>query len=398
MPVYTYTARDQRGTVSRGSLEAESNQNAVAQLREQGLWVTDLRVGGTRARPEGSGGVPARDTSVAKRIVSGVSPLDASMFYRQLATLLHSGVGIFNALEMLSQPGQMPNNRLRQVVVALAQRALQGGTLSDVMERYPWLFDSLQVRLVQAGEAGGFLPDIFRRLADYLEREHELRQDIRKKTLYPKLVLFVFLLVLPIRIPLTLAGYLGDLTWELLWVVGLGVPLWFSARLFLTSQAGQHFADQVKLAIPVTGKLVRKLAVSRFARSLAALYGAGVPINTAARMAGETSGNYTLEQAIARIVPALEKGSSLAVCLEATHFFPPIFMGMVHTGETTGNLDTMLDKAAQIYEQEATHATTQLVVTLGVVVLIGMAILVAIKVIGFYTGMLGGIVSGAAGE
>ncbi|MBM3459418.1 MAG: type II secretion system F family protein [Armatimonadetes bacterium] len=395
MPVFSYTARDQRGVVTQGTVDAESNQGAVAQLREQGLWVTDLRVGGARARPGEAAPVPQTDASLGRRLFSPVSPAVLALFYRQLHALLNSGVGMYSALEILSQPNGVPNAALRKVVLALAQQALRGRPLSEEMPRYPWLFQRLQVRMVQAGEQGGFLPDVLRRLADYLEREHAIRQDVRRKTLYPKLVLVVFLLVLPIRMPLTLAGYLGGLSQILLWVACAGIPLWFLGRLFLTSVAGANFADQVKLALPVVGGVIRKLAVARFARSLAALYGSGVILGSALTLSAESCGNHVLEQAVLRIVPAVEKGAGLTQSLEATRFFPAMFTGMVHTGETSGNLDTMLDKASEFYEQEATHATTQLTVIMGVAVLIGVAILVAMKVIGFYTGMLGGIMGSA---
>jgi type IV pilus assembly protein PilC len=316
-------------------------------------------------------------------------------------TLLNSGVALYQSLEMVGQGGQTPNPHLSRIVRDIAHRILAGSRLSDAMAHYPWLFDKMQVRMVEAGERGGLLVEIFKRLADFLEREYELRMDVSRKTLYPKLVIGLLLFVLPIRIPLTLHGYLTELGQILLTVVGFGVPIWLAGRVLLTSRIGRETYDQVKLAFPVIGKLIRKLAAARFARSLAALYGAGVPITSAVTMSGEASGHYVLESRSRMMGPALERGVSLARTLEASGFFPPMFIGMVQTGETTGNLDGMLDKAADFYEEEAAHATTQLVVTLGVLLLITVAILVAIKLISFYTGMLGNLfntVGGAGGE
>lgn len=395
MPLYYYTARDQRGNQTTGSLEAETDSRAVSHLREQGLWVTDLKVGGAAVRTQGY--AIRKEDSLGQRLKSPVSPKDLSLFYRQLYTLLNSGVALYQALEMLSQNNQTPNTHLRRATLFLAQSVLGGGRLSEAMARYPRIFDRMQVRMVEAGESGGVLVDIFRRLSEYLEREHHIRSEIARKTLYPKLVLGLLVLVLPINMPLTLPGYLGGLSSILVWIFGLGIPLWLVMRLFLTSRGGRETYDQVKLGIPVIGKLVRKTTVARFARSFAALYGAGVPIGSALAMSGEACGNYVLEQQSLRMVPALEKGVSIAQTMEASRFFPPMFTGMVSTGESTGNLDTMLDKAADFYEEEAAHATQQLVVILGVVLLIIVAIFVAIKVVTFYMSMLSGAFNAAGG-
>jgi type IV pilus assembly protein PilC len=388
MPVFTYTARDRTGNTTSGTVEAETDQRAAARLREQGLWVTDLR-SGERAGVERVGPPRTQEAPISKRIRSPVSLKDLAIFYRQMHTLLNSGVALYQSLEMVGQGGQTPNPHLRNIVQDIARRILAGSRLSDAMAHYPWLFDKMQVRMVEAGERGGLLVQIFLRLAEFLEREYEIRMDVSRKTLYPKLVVSLLIFVLPIRIPLTLQSYLSELGHILLMIVAFGVPIWLAARVLLTGRAGREAYDQVKLAFPVIGKLIRKLAAARFARSLAALYGAGVPIMTAVTMSGEASGHYVLETRSRAMGPALERGVSLAQTLEASGFFPPMFIGMVRTGETTGNLDGMLDKAADFYEEEAAHATTQLVVTMGVVLLVVVAILVAIKLIGFYTGMLG---------
>ena len=392
MPLYLYTAKDGSGKQTTGSVEAETDSGAVARLRDEGLWVTDLRETG---RQLGATRQIRQEDSIGQRLKSPVSPKDLSLFYRQLFTLLNSGVALYQSLNMLSQGAQTPNPHLRAAAGFLAQHILSGGRLSEGMTRYPRIFDKMQVRMVEAGETGGVLVDIFRRLSEYLEREHHIRTEISRKTLYPKLVLGLLVFALPLGFPMTVAGYLRDLGRILLWIFGLGIPAWLVGRLFFTSRGGHETYDQVKLAFPVVGKLIRKMAVARFARSFAALYGAGVPIASALAMSGEASGNYVLEQQSLRMVPALERGVPIAQTLEASRFFPPMFIGMVSTGETTGSLDTMLDKAADFYEEEAAHATQQLVVTLGVVLLLAVAILVAYKVATFYASLYGGIMPGA---
>lgn len=392
MPVFTYVARDRAGQQLSGTVSADSDTLAAAQLREQGLWVTDLKSAAATGEIR-----PRADRSAVRRIASPVRKIELANFYRQLHTLLNSGISLYNSLELLSNPRQQPNHALQRVVADLCSGVLAGQTLSQGMHRYPWLFDRMQLRMVEAGETGGMLAEIARRLADYLEREHEIRQEVSRRTIYPKCVLGLLVLVYPISMPLTLAGYLGGLFSLLLLILGAGIPAWLVLRLYATSEGGRATLDQVKMAFPGIGKVVRKLAAARFARTLAALYGAGVALPAAVEMSAEASGNHLLERAARKMVPALQAGTPLHRVLESTGFFPPIFLGMVATGETTGNLDGMLDKVAEAYDSESVHAMAQMVVILGVGVLIAVAIMVLFKLISFYVGMVGSAFEAAGG-
>jgi len=396
MPRFTYTARDRSGNPSSGIIEADSNSGAAALLRERGLWVTALqaeagpRDGTTRRAPE---------EGVAKKLFSPISLRDLALFYRQFHTLLNAGMPLYQSIATLGETRQTPNAHLRRVLAEMGQMLLAGTRLSEGMSRYPWLFDRMQVRMVEAGEQGGMLVEILDRLARYLEREYELRLEVKRKTLYPKLLL-VAVIFIPAVPTLVLAGPLAYVReiWAIIWrVVVFGVPLFYAARLFVRTRAGRDLWDTVKLALPLTGSLVRKMAAARFARTLAALYGAGVPISQALGLAGEACGNSVLERASTRMRPAVERGCSVSQTLEATGFFPPMFVGMVATGESTGNLDEMLEKAADYYEEESKHATVQLVTILGVALLLVMGLMVAIKVISFWTGYFGGLLGGSAG-
>jgi type II secretory pathway component PulF len=309
-------------------------------------------------------------------------------------------MGLHSALDTLAPPGQGTKPALSRAIRELSLEVLRGGPLSAGMARYPWLFDRLQVRMVEAGEKGGLLVSVLERLADYLEREYQMRMEISKRTLYPKLLLAAFFVIPAIPV-LVLAGPLAFLLalWSSVsWVLFFGVPIYLVMRVFLQTRGGREAYDRVKLAIPIIGPLVRKLAIARFGRMLAALYGAGVPIASAMQIAAESSGNAVLEAAGARIVPSLQAGNSIALTMQATGFFPPMIVGMVATGESTGSLDATLDKASQFYEEEALHSAVRLVVVMGVLQLLVMAVLIGIRVIAFYTGMYGGISSGAAGE
>jgi type IV pilus assembly protein PilC len=395
MPTFVYTARDQSGNQTTGTVEADTDSRAVSDLRDRGLWVTDIKSGG---RPAGGYAAPVQDKSVLKSMWSPVSLKDLSLFYRQLHTLLNSGTALYGSLEMLGRDNQTPNTHLRKAIVSLGQHVLTGGRLSDGMRRFPWLFDKMQVRLVEAGEAGGLLVEILRRLADYLQKDYELRLEIKRKTLYPKLLL-IALFVLPSIPTLVIAGpqpfFLEMWGKTQVLLIG-GMILYFFFKALLATEGGRNFYDQAKLMIPVVGGLVRKLVVARFARTLAALYGAGVPIAHGVVLAGESSGNYVLETSIRRVSPAIERGMTISATLDSTRFFQPMVIGMIQTGETTGGLDEILNKAAEFYEEEAMHATIQLTVILGVVLLLIMGLLIAIKIISFYVGHYSGPAGGAA--
>lgn len=372
---------------------------AVAVLQDQGLWITDLRAaGGAAPRPSG----PPAETGTVRAMWSGVSRKDLSLFYHQLYTLLNAGSALYGALEMLSQPNQTPNRNLRRVVLALSQDVLTGKRLSDSMMRFPWLFDRTQVRMVQAGEHGGLLVDVLRRLAEFLEREYELRLEIKRRTLYPKILLGALILIpsVPTLVLVGFGAFLAEVWGKVSLLAMIVIPILLAGRFLLTTQGGRNAYDRLKLLIPVVGGLTRKLTIARFSRTLAALYGAGVPINSATSLAAETCGNYVLESATSRVIVAIERGTPVSQALAATHFFPPMYLGMIQTGETSGSLDDILNKAAEFYEEEAKHATIQLTVILGVALLLIMAVIIAVKIISFYTGYVGGMMNqgGATGE
>jgi type IV pilus assembly protein PilC len=394
MPTFRYTARTRSGQTMSGELEAVSNSNAVAQLRDMGLWVTDLR-------PVGGGRQPRSQRSFAGEYVypihSGVNEKDRSLFYSQLHATLVAGMPFYQALVSLGE--QTPNPRLRGAIREMAQHILDGGRMSEVMQRYPWLFSRLELRMIEAAELGGLMEECLRRLAAYLEREYNLRLQIKQRTLYPKLVLLTFIFV-PSLVTWVMQGfvaYIADIAtfWAPIFIGLLFLVIGY--RYLMKYPSFRDFRDQVNLALPVIGPLVRKLAVARFARGMAALYHAGVSPVTSLVAAAEASGNVVLEKSVRRMAPAIERGSSLTQAMVMTGFFPPMFTGMIATGEQTGSLDETLDKSAEYYESEATHASIQLVVILGVVLLLIMAVVVALKVIGFYmthygaaTGAVGG--------
>src|SRR5438309_411903 len=307
MPTYQYTAKDNTGQTRSGVLEAETNSVAVARLREQGLWVTQLHArGGTVAAPQG--GPRAR---LIEPLWSGVSLRDLAFFFRQFATLIDSGVPLNQGLSSLAL--QAPNARLRRIVADVAAQVQNGSQLSVAMGRYPWVFSSLQIRMIQAGEEGGLLDRMMLRIADYLEREYEIRQKIKQRTLYPKIVLVVAIFVPRIVLGLfpAAAQFLHTSLPTVLPLALWAVALWAAIRLGLQWPPFRYAYDTVKLNLPVIGGLIRKQITGKFARGLAALYGAGLPVGRAMAWAADACGNPRVADMIHREVARVERGESL---------------------------------------------------------------------------------------
>src|SRR5713226_8352209 len=389
MPTYQYTAKDNTGQTHSGVLEAETNSVAVAQLREQGLWVTQLHArAGTAAAP--GAGLRAR---VIEPLWNGVSLRDLAFFFRQFATLIDSGVPLYQGLSSLAL--QAPNARLRRIVAEVAAQVQHGSQLSVAMSRYPWVFSPLQIRMIEAGEAGGLLDRMMLRIADYLEREYEIRQKIKQRTLYPKIVLLaaIFLPNLVVLIFQGLMPYLHSTLFTVLPVVLWALAIWAAFRIAFQWTPFRYAYDTVKLNLPVIGGLIRKQVTGKFARGLAALYGAGLPVGRAMAWAADACGNPRVADMIHRQVARVERGESLTDALTATGFFSPVALGMVATGEQAGNVDGMLEKLADFQEAEADHASHQMVVIGSTLFYLAVALFVAYIVISAYGGYAHGISS-----
>lgn len=385
MPIYDYSARNRAGVVTRGTIEAESDAEAVAQLREQGLWVTHLRSRGA--------GAPATGVSPLAIWWTGVSLKDQAVFFRQLSALVNAGMPLARALMLLKQ--QTANRRLGRIVADLLAHVQAGGNLSDAFRRHPAVFRPLTISLLEAGEAGGLLDQVLGRLADYLEREHELRQSLRWRTLWTKLQIAALILVppLPLLVLEGVGAYLRAVAAVVLPVALVLGVIWVVVRFLLQFAAFRAGWDTVKLVLPIVGKSARQFAEAKLFRAMAMLYGAGVPVGRTLRLSADASDNAAIGAAVRRQAARVEQGEPLTAALQATGLFSPTVLGMVATGEQAGDLETMLTKVADYQEQEAETRTRQLVIALPVVLLAIMAVIVATMLARFYLGFYGGLMA-----
>lgn len=388
MPVYRYTAKNQQGGTVTGLVEAEDTRRAAGIVREMGLLLLDVR-------PERAVITQQAEHAVMQKVVypvySGVSVRDLAIFYRQLATAVRAGIPIHRALISVAENTGKP--RLRRVVQAVVDELMQGKPLAKAMSRHPHVFDDLQIALIQAGEEGGLLENMLERLADYLERDYKLRLKIRAGTFYPKVLLAAGIFI-P-KIPVLVVG--GGLIPYLRETVSWAAPVLLAvlaivavARILLQIEPLREAYDSLKLMIPGIGGLVRQLAMARFSRAMAALYAAGVPVPRAIAISALAAGNYYLTKHLRRAVAEVEHGQSICEAFRHTGVMPPLVLDMLQTGESTGNVDAMMDKVAEYYEQETDVKSGQAVIVLSVGVYLLIALWIASMIISFWQGYASG--------
>lgn len=285
---------------------------------------------------------------------------------------------------------------------------MAGETLSSSMKAFPGLFSNLQMGMVMAGERGGSLDRTFERLARYSERDYDLQQTIKRETFFPKLQLWASIFI-PGMVPLVVGfvqhgdpwgGFLrvvGPPTLGILAVIAVYRALSLAGPLTARGGSPRFLIDRAKLSVPIVGKVVRGLAISKFCRALGALNAAGVGPGESVRLAAHACGNAAIGTAALGTIPLLERGEGLTKSLGETGYFPGIALQMLRTGEETGKLDEQLDKAADFMEMDAETAIRQAVQVLPVLLLLLVGAIILKQAITFYTGYFNNIFAAADG-
>jgi general secretion pathway protein F len=399
VPVYAYKGVTAAGRNARGHLDAENPRSARAKLRRDGITPVELVAGGDAARRGASGSrLSARLPSLQR-----VSPLDLALATRQAATLLGAGIPLVQSLAALSD--QVENPRLKAVLGQVRDRVNEGSSFADALSASS-MFPDLYVSMVRAGEAGGALEQVLSRLADYLESQVRLRNKVGSILIYP-LMMFLFAclvvgalvtVVLP-QITELLVSLNQPLPFYTRWIIGLsnfardwwwGIIIAAGAavsglRALVRTERGRAAWDRLRLRLPVFGRLVRLLAISRFTRTLSTLLAGGLPITTALQTAGQVAGNTVLAAAIDQARLSITEGASVARPLRASGEFPPLVTHMIEVGEQTGELEAMLAKVADTYEEQVETTVTRvtallepilILIMVGIVLVIILATLV----------------------
>lgn len=390
MPIFLYKAFTRAGRRVKGDLDAPSLDSARITLERRGL--KEIRV---RPKP--------KDILEGTFLEGRVTSRDMVVFSREFATLINSGVPILQTLEVLGE--QTENKILRRKLYEVKNDIESGLSLHESLEKHPEVFDDLYTNLVQAGEAAGVLDTVLERLALYMEKTARLKSRMKNALIYPGVIITVAAAVIaiilifviptfeevfadfgealpaPTRMVIELSGFVTEnfvyaLAGLLLFALGAG--------MFYRSEPGRILVDRVILFLPVFGPLLRKAAVARFSRTMSTMISSGVPILSALDIVSRATGNRAVEQGVLEASKSITEGQGLAGPLEETGIFPPMVVQMISIGETTGALDTMLEKAADFYDDQVDAAVDTLTSLLEPVMIVFLGLIVGGLVVSMY--------------
>jgi len=406
MPTFSYQALNASGKTQKGTIEAASSEEALQRIKAQGYFPTSVQPVKEKKSKTKSGeqvGASAKKRKKGGGITFGrVKPKQLTLFTRQLSTLQDAGLPLLRSLQILES--QQKPGKMKTVLTGVSEEVEGGSSLSESMGKYPKAFNHLYVKMVNAGEIGGVLDLILQRLAEFMEKSERLKRKIKGALVYPIVVIviavviltFIMVFIIP-KFTEIFADFEVELPGLTLWlmdasswmagtrpgqdipgyaIIGLGLPaLWISYKLIRKTPPGRAVIDVLLLWTPIFGKLIRKTTIARFTRTLGTLIGAGVPILEAVTITAQTSGNYVYEKALMKVHDSIREGESFAGPLRESKTCDAIVVNMIDVGEETGDMDAMLMKIADNYDEEvdvAVESLVSLLEPLMVVVLGGM--------------------------
>ena len=393
MPSFAFSGRTRAGENVSGERAGDTMDAVVAALRREQILVT--RIQPVKAREEGAA---AKGGLFGKR-AKKVSPKSLAVFTRQFSVMIDAGLPLVQCLDILGNQEEEKN--FAGVILQTRADVEGGASLADAMKKHPKAFDPLYTNMIAAGEAGGILDTILKRLATYIEKAVKLKGQVKSAMIYPIAVIVIATLVVGVilwKVIPTFAGLFAGLGAELplptriviaasdglvrfmpFILVGI-FAAGFAFRQYYATDGGKHVVDRLMLRLPVLGPILRKIAVARFCRTLATLISSGVPILDGLDITARTAGNVIVEDAILSTRKSIEQGETISAPLKETNVFPSMVVQMIAVGEATGALDTMLGKIADFYEEEVDTAVA------------GMLTLLEPIMIAFLGGVVGGIV------
>jgi type IV pilus assembly protein PilC len=392
MATFAYSGRTRQGQTVSGERVADSMDGAVAALRREQILVTQIN--------------PVKEASAkaaAKPSGKRVGAKSLAVFTRQFSVMIDAGLPLVQCLEILGT--QEDDKNFSSVILATRGDVEGGASLADAMKKHPKAFDPLFTNMIAAGEAGGILDTILKRLATYIEKSVKLKSQVQSAMIYPIAVIVIAALVvgvilwkviptfanlfaglgaelpLPTRIVIALSN--GLVRFMPFILVGIGAAI-FGFRSYYNSPGGRRVIDTITLKLPVLGSLMRKICVSRFCRTLSTLLASGVSILEALDITARTAGNAIVEEAIVTTRKSIERGETIAQPLKETNVFPSMVVQMIGVGEATGALDTMLSKIADFYEEEVDVAVAGLLTLLEPIMIFFLGVVVGGIVIAMY--------------
>ena len=391
MPVFEYTGRTPTGQTVSGTLEAKNKQELMQLLRRQRVIVTNVK---------------RKSKSLNLTIGTGVKAVEISRFTRQFAVMIEAGLPLVQCLDILA--AQTTNKVLAKVIANVRDTVSSGSTLADALAKEKKVFDQLYVSMIEAGEVGGALDVILKRLADYREKADAIKRKIKGALTYPAIMLVMLVLISfvmltfvipifagmfeglgaelpkPTQIVINLSNWLKG---NMHFLIGGVILIIIIYKLMRKNSKTRYYLDYLFLKLPLFGMLIRKTAVARFSRTLGTLIQSGVNIIDALQVTAKTAGNDVIAKAIKNAIIAISQGETIAKPLEESGVFPPMVVQMINVGEKTGNLDTMLAKIADFYEEEVDSAVETLTAMIEPLMTIIMGIVVGGLLVAMYLPM-----------
>lgn len=390
---FAYKVRDRSGKVISGAIEAESAQAVASKLRSMGYIVLEIA-----EKKEG--------LTFSFGFRKKVKLKDLTVFSRQFATMINSGVSITRALAILAEQTQNPT--LAEVIKQLRKDVEAGLSLSEALAKQSKIFPPIFINMVRAGEAGGVLDEVLQRLAEHFERDAAIKGRVKSALTYPVAVLMFSLLIATAMIVFIVPTFMnmfeslgGDLPaatqmlvnlsnfirgrWYL--IIGTIIGLVYAYRAINRTERGKFILDSIKLKMPILGNLIKKMSISKFSRTFSTLVASGVPILQALDIVADTAGNEVVAKAIREARASIKEGESISKPLSKTTVFPPMVVQMISVGEETGALDTMLKKIADFYDEEVSATVDSLTSLLEPILMIFLGLIIGGIVISLYLPM-----------
>jgi len=397
MPTYKYSARDQEGKNVVGRISAENEEMIIAELRKRSLMILNIEEEKESVFKKSS--APKRGKKVKAE--------DLVIFTRQFATMIDAGIPILQSLEALSE--QTANPIFKAALVEIREDIQVGSSLSNAFAKHPKIFDQLYVNMIKVGESGGILPTILDRVAQYLEKSERLRQKVQGALIYPTVVITMAMLItigllvkvvptfaqiysslgqqLPVMTQM-LIDFSNTLQHDLLFLVIGGFVIFFLFDKYKKTPAGHIQVDTFLLKMPVFGELICKVSVSRFCRTFATLSQSGVPILESLDIVGKTCGNRVIEILVDEIKVSVKEGNTIAEPLGKSTIFPLMVTRMISIGEKSGQLEKMLSKVAEFYDEQVDVAVEGLTKLIEPLIIGFLGIVVGFVVIALFMPIL----------
>ena len=430
MPKYSYVALDARGNETKGSIEVGSQNEAIGRVKEMGLFPTKI----TEAEKEKSatkGKAAPKPAAKAKGKKKGggininlaipgfggkVKPKVLTTFTRQLATLVDAGLPLLRGLRVLEK--QERNPVLKRILGELATSIEGGSTFSEALAQHPRTFNKLFVNMVKAGELGGVLEVVLKRLAEFSEKAQKIKAKVKAALFYPSAVMLVavgiMVLLLTFVVPkfkevfsgmgvkmpaftlfvLALSDVIKN---NILGTLGAIAVLVIIFLLFIKTKFGRRLWDKFQLMVPVFGPVISKVAISRFTRTLGTLISSGVPILQALTIVRETAGNVIIANAVTKIHESVKEGETITAPMEGSGVFPPMVVSMVDVGEQTGAMPEMLLRIADDYDEQVDNAVAAMTSLLEPIMIVFLAVIVGSIVIAMFLPLIA-MISNLSGD